>query len=75
MNKHWKISVQWLKQIKVNDTIDIQDDTIDTIDTNDIIIDTERNQKLNRTLKVGTTFWGKTHLLLNKLQLKTLKNK
>ena len=61
-----KICVQKIKQKKVNDTIDIIENTIDT---NDIIIDTDTNHKLNRTIIVGASFCGKTHLLLNKLQL------
>ena len=55
LNKHLKICVQKIKQKKVNDTID----------TNDIIIDTDTNHKLNRTLIVGPSFCGKAHLLLN----------
>ena len=51
------------KQKKVDDTIDTIDNTDDTIDTNDIINDTDTNHKLNRTLIVGPSFCGKTHLL------------
>ena len=59
---------------KLNDTIDITNDTIDTIDTNDIIVDTDTNRTLDRTLIVGPSFCGRTHLLLNKLHLIGLDN-
>ena len=68
-----EICVQKIKQ-KVNDTIDIIDDTIDTFVTSDIIINTGTNHKLNRRILVGPSFCGKTHLLINKLQLVRLDN-
>ena len=69
MNKHLKICVQKVNQKKVNYTIGTIDNTDDTNDKNDIIIDTDTNHNLNRTLIVGPSFCGKTHLFPNKLPL------
>ena len=43
--------------------------TNDDTDNNDNIMFTGGQQSCNRTLIVGPSFYGKTHLLLNKLQL------
>ena len=48
--------------------------TNDDTDNNDIIMFTGGQQSCNRTLIVGPSFCGKTHLLLNKLQLIRLDN-
>ena len=48
--------------------------TNDDIDNNDNIMFTGGQQSCNRTLIVGPSFCGKTHLLLNKLQLIRLDN-
>ena len=48
--------------------------TNDDTDNNDKIMFTEGQQSCNRTLIVGPSFCGKTHLLLNKLQLIRLDN-
>ena len=48
--------------------------TNDDIGNNDNIIFTGGQQSCNRTLIVGPSFCGKTHLLLNKLQLFRLDN-
>ena len=48
--------------------------TNDDTDNNDNIMFTGSQQSCNRTLIVGPSFCGKTHLLLNKLQLIRLDN-
>ena len=48
--------------------------TNDDTDNNDNIMFTGGQQSCNRTLIVGPSFCGKTHLLLNKLQLISLDN-
>ena len=48
--------------------------TNDDTDNNDNIMFTGGQQSCNRTLIVGPSFCGKTHLLLNKLQLLRLDN-
>ena len=59
--------------IVINDQIinhnENHDSNITTNDNNDNIMFTGGQQSCNRTLIVGPSFCGKTHLLLNKLQL------
>ena len=60
--------------INHNENHDNNNYTNDDTDNNDNIMLTGGQQSCNRTLIVGPSFCGKTHLLLNKLQLIRLDN-